>query len=94
MKAALAYGTKDVRIENVDDPKITTPNDVIVKVTAGGICGSDLHIYRGHFPLPEGSGVGPEFVGRVEEVGSDVKNFNKGDKVIGPFWVSCGKCHY
>jgi len=94
MRAALTYGPNDVRIEKIDDPKITSPNDVIVKVTAGGICGSDLHIYRGHFPLPEGSGVGHEFVGRVEEIGSDVKNFKKGDKVIGPFWVSCGSCHY
>lgn len=94
MKAALTYGVEDVRIENVVDPKIIDPTDVIVKVTAGGICGSDLHIYRGHFQLPEGSGVGHEFVGRVEDVGKDVKNLKKGDKVIGPFWVSCGKCFF
>ena len=94
MKAALAYGIEDVRIEEVPDPKILGPGDVIVKVTAGGICGSDLHIYRGHFELPEGSVVGHEFVGRVEEVGKDVKNLKIGDKVIGPFWISCGDCHH
>ena len=94
MKATLAYGIEDVRVENVADPQIIDPTDVIVKVTAGAICGSDLHIYRGHFELPEGSGVGHEFVGRVEEVGKDVKNLKKGDKVIGPFWVSCGHCHF
>ena len=57
MKATLTYGVKDLRIENVADPTIEKPGDAIVKVTAGGICGSDLHIYRGHFQLPEGTGV-------------------------------------
>ena len=94
MKAVLTYGVKDVRVENVDDPKILDPGDAIVRVTAGGICGSDLHIYRGHFELPKGSGVGHEFVGVVEEIGNEVKNLKKGDKVIGPFWVSCGTCHF
>jgi alcohol dehydrogenase len=94
MKAVLTYGVNDVRVENVEDPKIIDASDVIVRVTAGGICGSDLHIYRGHFELPAGSGVGHEFVGTVEEVGSDVKNLKKGDKVIGPFWVSCGGCYF
>jgi len=94
MKATLTYGVEDVRVENVADPQIEEPGDVIVKVTAGGICGSDLHIYRGHFELPEGAGVGHEFVGTVEDVGKDVKNFKKGDKVIGPFWGSCGNCHF
>ena len=94
MKATLTYGVKDVRVEEVPDPVIENPTDVIVKVTAGGICGSDLHIYRGHFQLDEGKVVGHEFVGRIEEVGNDVKSLKKGDKVIGPFWVSCGNCYF
>ncbi|MDA2920133.1 alcohol dehydrogenase [Desulfobacterota bacterium AH_259_B03_O07] len=94
MKAAVTYGTKDVRVEDVADPKIENPTDAIVKVTAGGICGSDLHIYWGHFQLKEGEGVGHEFVGRMEEVGKDVKSLKKGDKVIAPFWVSCGNCYF
>ncbi len=94
MKATLTYGVNDVRVENIPDPKIIEPTDVIVKVTAGGICGSDLHIYRGHFQLDEGKGVGHEFVGRIEEVGNDVKSLKKGDKVVGPFWVSCGNCYF
>jgi len=94
MKATLTYGVNDVRVENIADPKIIEPTDAIVKITAGGICGSDLHIYRGHFQLDEGIGVGHEFVGRIEEVGNEVKSLKKGDKVIGSFWVSCGKCYF
>ncbi|MEQ9620182.1 MAG: alcohol dehydrogenase [Deltaproteobacteria bacterium] len=94
MKAAVYHGLKDVRVEDVPDPVIKEPSDVIVKITKGGICGSDLHIYRGHFELNEGDTLGHEFVGRVEEVGSGVKSLKKGDKVIGPFWISCGDCHY
>jgi len=94
MKATLTYGIKDVRVENIPDSTIVESTDVIVKVTAGGICGTDLHIYRGHFQLDEGMGVGHEFVGRIEEVGKDVKKLKKGDKVVAPFWVSCGKCYF
>lgn len=94
MKAAVYYGLKDVRVEEVPDPVIKEPTDVIVKITKGAVCGSDLHIYRGHFELNKGDTVGHEFVGRVEEVGDDVKSLKKGDKVIGPFWVSCGECYH
>lgn len=94
MKAAVYYGFKDVRVENVPDPVIQEPTDAIVKITKGAICGSDLHIYRGHFELNQGDTVGHEFVGRIEETGSGVKSVKKGDKVIGPFWISCGECHY
>ncbi len=94
MKAAVNHGLKDVRVEEVPDPKILAPTDAIVRITKGGICGSDLHIYRGHFQLKEGDVLGHEFVGRVEEVGSEVRSVKRGDKVIGPFWVSCGDCHF
>ncbi len=94
MRATVYKGLNKVEVDNVPDPVITDPKDVIVKITSGGICGSDLHIYRGHFQLNEGDTVGHEFVGRVEEVGSEVKDLKKGDKVIGPFWCSCNKCYY
>jgi len=94
MRATVYKGLNKVEVDNVPDPVIADPKDVIVKITSGGICGSDLHIYRGHFQLNEGDTVGHEFVGRVEEVGSEVKDLKKGDKVIGPFWCSCDKCHY
>lgn len=94
MRAAVYKGLGRVEVDNVPDPVIQDPKDVIVKITNGAICGSDLHIYRGHFQLNEGDTVGHEFVGRVEEVGSEVKDLKKGDKVIGPFWSSCDNCHY
>jgi len=94
MKAAVNHGVKDVRVENVPDPKIKEPTDAIVRITKGAICGSDLHIYRGHFQLKEGDIVGHEFLGYVEDVGKEVKSFKKGDKVVSPFWISCGTCYF
>jgi alcohol dehydrogenase len=94
MKAAVNHGVKDVRVEEVPVPIIEKPTDAIVKVSTGAICGSDLHIYRGHFQLKEGDTVGHEFMGYVEDIGKEVKSFKKGDKVVGPFWVSCGNCFF
>lgn len=93
MKAAISRAG-GVSIENVPDPVINDPGDAIVKITRGAICASDLHIYRGHFQLKDGDGLGHEFVGVVEEVGSGVRNFQRGQRVIGPFWVSCGECEF
>jgi len=94
MKAAVNHGVMNVRVDDIPDPVITEPTDAIVRFTRGAICGSDLHIYRGHFVLKEGDTVGHEFVGYVEEVGKGVKTLKKGDKVVGPFWVSCGECYF
>jgi threonine dehydrogenase-like Zn-dependent dehydrogenase len=94
MKAAVNHGVKDVRVEEVPDPIIEKPTDAIVRVSTGAVCGSDLHIYRGHFPLKDGDTLGHEFMGYVEEVGRDVKTFKHGDKVVSPFWVSCGNCYF
>jgi alcohol dehydrogenase len=92
MKAATYHGVRDIRVETVPDPKIQDPNDVIIRVTKSAICGSDLHFYRGRVPMDEGFIVGHEFMGVIEEVGKGVKHFKKGDKVVAPFWVSCGTC--
>lgn len=94
MKAAVHHGTKDIRVENVPDPKIKNSMDVILRVTKSAICGSDLHFYRGRIPMDEGFVVGHEFMGVIEEVGKGVKQFKKGDRVVAPFWDSCGICYF
>lgn len=92
MKAATYHGPRDIRVETVPDPKIQDPNDVIIKITKSAICGSDLHFYRGHVTIDDGFIVGHEFMGIIEDVGKGVKLFKKGDRVVAPFWVSCGTC--
>ena len=95
MKAVCWNGAKDVRVESVPDPKIINPRDAIVKITSTAICGSDLHIYDGFIPtMQKGDILGHEFMGEVVEVGSAVKNVNKGDRVVVPFTISCGNCFF
>lgn len=95
MKALCWHGKNDVRIDRVDDPKIEDYNDVIVKVTSTAICGSDLHILSGLVPtMQEGDVLGHEFMGEIVEVGSDVETLNKGDRVVVPFTIACGHCHF
>jgi threonine dehydrogenase-like Zn-dependent dehydrogenase len=75
MKANCWYGTHDVRIENVPDPKIINPRDAIVRITSTAICGSDLHLYNGYIPAMErGDILGHEFMGEIVEVGSAITN--------------------
>jgi len=95
MKAVCWNGAKDVRVETVPDPKIINPRDAIVKITSTAICGSDLHLYDGFIPtMQKGDILGHEFMGEVVEVGSAVKNVNKGDRVVVPFTISCGNCFF
>ncbi|HEX4667297.1 MAG TPA: zinc-dependent alcohol dehydrogenase [Chthoniobacterales bacterium] len=95
MKATCWYGTEDVRVEDVPDPKILNPRDAIVKITATAICGSDLHLYDGYIPTMEkGDILGHEFMGEVVEVGPEVKNLQPGDRVVVPFTISCGACFF
>lgn len=94
MKALVFHKPKDVRVDTVDDPTIEESRDVILKVTSTAICGSDLHIYNGLFPQPKELVLGHEFMGIVEEVGSGVRNLKKGDRVVVPFPISCGSCHF
>lgn len=70
MKAAVIHGPGSVKCDTVDDPKIKSSRDIILKVTATAICGSDLHIYRGSIPQPRSMVLGHEFMGIVEEVGA------------------------
>jgi threonine dehydrogenase-like Zn-dependent dehydrogenase len=95
MKAACWYGSGDIRVESVPDPEIINAQDAIVRVTLTAICGSDLHIYNGFIPgMQKGDILGHEFMGEVVEVGSKVEKLKKGDRVVVPFTICCGRCHF
>ncbi|UTR10540.1 glutathione-dependent formaldehyde dehydrogenase [Evansella sp. LMS18] len=95
MKAVTYQGIKDVRVKEVKDPEIEKADDIIIKVTSSAICGSDLHLIHGMVAnFPEDYIIGHEPIGVVEETGPDVTKVKKGDRVIIPFNVSCGKCWY
>ncbi|ATY13090.1 glutathione-dependent formaldehyde dehydrogenase [Amycolatopsis sp. AA4] len=93
MKAVTWHGKRDVRVDDVPDPKIEEPTDAVVRVTSTGICGSDLHLYEVLGPfMTEGDILGHEPMGIVEEVGSAVSSLKPGDRVVVPFNISCGHC--
>jgi threonine dehydrogenase-like Zn-dependent dehydrogenase len=93
MKAVTWHGRRDVRVDEVPDPRISKPDDVIVKITSSGICGSDLHLYEVLGPfMTEGDILGHEPMGVVAEVGPEVTAVQAGDRVVVPFNVSCGTC--
>ncbi|MFJ6087808.1 zinc-dependent alcohol dehydrogenase [Streptomyces sp. NPDC092369] len=93
MRALTWHGRRDVRVETVPDPVIEQPDDVIVRITSTGICGSDLHLYEVLGPfLDSGDILGHEPMGIVEAVGPDVRDLTPGDRVVIPFNVSCGTC--
>jgi threonine dehydrogenase-like Zn-dependent dehydrogenase len=93
MKALTFHGRRDVRIDTVPDPAIEEPTDAIVRTTTTAICGSDLHLYEVLGPfIEEGSILGHESMGIVEEVGSGVSELSPGDRVVIPFQISCGTC--
>jgi threonine dehydrogenase-like Zn-dependent dehydrogenase len=95
MRAVCWYGSKDVRVENVPDPKILNPRDAIIKITSTAICGSDLHIYNGYIPtMKKGDILGHEFMGEVVEVGQSNHKLQIGDRVVVPFTIGCGNCYF
>ena len=94
MKAAVIHGPKKVTYDTVPDPIIKDERDILLKVTATAICGSDLHIYTGGIPQPRPMVLGHEFMGIVEEVGKAVKNLKRGDRVVVPFPIACGQCFF
>jgi threonine dehydrogenase-like Zn-dependent dehydrogenase len=93
MKALCWHGKNNIQCDSVPDPRIEDPRDVIIKVTACAICGSDLHLMDGLMPTMEsGDVLGHEFMGEVVEVGSGFTKFKKGDRIVVPFNINCGEC--
>jgi threonine dehydrogenase-like Zn-dependent dehydrogenase len=94
MRAALMYGAGDVRVENVPDSIIKEPTDVLVRVTSACICGSDLRPYSSMSPDDGPVHMGREFIGIVEDIGSQVSTVKNGDLVVAPFAYSDGTCEF
>src|SRR5664280_3567462 len=92
MKATTIYAARDVRLENQPDPTIQKPTDAIVRVVAACVCGSDLWYYRGDNPIKDPFRIGHEFVGVVQDIGTEVRSLRKGDFVIAPFMYSDNTC--
>jgi len=94
MRATLMYGANDVRVEAVPDPRILQPTDAVVRVTRACICGSDLWPYQQMKPASSGKRMGHEFIGIVEDLGSEVRTLKRGDLVVAPFAFSDGTCEF
>ena len=94
MKAVVYHRPGHVEVNDVDDPTIQHPQDVILRVTSTAICGSDLHIYNGFFPQLKDMVMGHEFMGIIEETGRAVTNLKKNDRVVVPFPIACGACFF
>jgi threonine dehydrogenase-like Zn-dependent dehydrogenase len=93
MKAVTWQGKRDVRVEEVPDPKIKEPTDAVIRITSTGLCGSDLHLYEVLTPfMTPGDILGHEPMGIVEEVGAAVPDLSVGDRVVVPFQIACGNC--
>jgi threonine dehydrogenase-like Zn-dependent dehydrogenase len=93
MKAVCWMGSGSIEVHTVADPEIINPHDAIIRITRTAICGSDLHLFDGYIPTMEsGDILGHEFMGIVEEVGSEVKKLKRGDRVVVPFTIACGSC--
>ncbi len=92
MRASVIHGARDVRLEEVPDPRVLRPRDAVVRVVASCVCGSDLWPYRGVTETSAPSRIGHEFVGVVEDVGSEVTTVRPGEFVIAPFAISDNTC--
>ena len=95
MKALCWMGKGKVEVHNVPDPQILNAHDAVIRVTRTAICGSDLHLFDGFIPtMEQGDILGHEFMGVVEDVGKQVTNLRKGDRVVVPFTIACGSCEF
>jgi threonine dehydrogenase-like Zn-dependent dehydrogenase len=95
MRALCWNGVNDLRVETVPDPKIVNPHDAILEVTMSTTCGSDLHFIDGYIPtMRQGDVIGHEFMGKVVEVGPQVRKVKMGDRVVVPSFIVCGACWY
>ena len=95
MKAIVFHDIGDIRLDEVPEPKISQTTDAIVRLTSSAICGTDLHMIRGTMPgMVSGTVLGHEGVGIVEEIGKNVRNLKKGDRIVIPSTIACGNCSY
>lgn len=95
MKALCWNDVNDLRVEDVPDPEVVNPRDVVLRVGLTTTCGSDLHFINGYLPtMREGDVIGHEFMGEVEEVGRKVERVEVGDRVVVPSFIGCGSCGY
>jgi 2-desacetyl-2-hydroxyethyl bacteriochlorophyllide A dehydrogenase len=94
MKAAILYGPRNLRVEEVETPFLPKVDEAILKVEWAALCGTDLHAYRGGVPAKTPLIAGHEYVGRILQIGREVKGLKLGDKVVGSYTVSCGECKY
>jgi threonine dehydrogenase-like Zn-dependent dehydrogenase len=94
MKATYMFGPGDVRIIDAPDPVLKHRTDALVRIVRACVCGSDLHPYHSMHAAPEGVSMGHEFIGVIEETGSDVRTLAKGDFIIAPFAYSDGTCEF
>jgi threonine dehydrogenase-like Zn-dependent dehydrogenase len=95
LKAVCWMGKSKIETATVADPQLLNPHDAIIKITRTAICGSDLHLFDGFIPTMEaGDVMGHEFMGIVEEVGKEVTNLKRGDRVVVPFTIACGSCFF
>ncbi|SHN38323.1 Threonine dehydrogenase [Duganella sacchari] len=95
MRALVYHSAHDVKVDTVPDPTLQEADDIILRITATAICGSDLHLYRGKVPrLHAGDILGHEFMGEVVETGAGVTALARGDRVVVPFVIACGSCHF
>ena len=95
MKAVVFHGIGDIRLDEVEEPRLEKPTDAIIRLSASAICGTDLHMIRGTMPgMKPGTILGHEGVGYIEELGEDVRNFSVGDRVVIPSTIACGSCVY
>jgi len=95
MRALYWNGVNDLRVGTVPDPEIINPRDAILRVTMSTTCGSDLHFIDGYIPtMREGDIIGHEFMGVIEEVGPDVTQVKRGDRVVVPSFIVCNQCWF
>ena len=92
MKAVVLEEKRKIVVREVPDAEIRETTDVLLRLTSSAICGTDLHFYEGRMRGLEGQVIGHEPLGVVEEVGSAVRNVNKGDRVVVPTHICCGFC--
>lgn len=94
MQAVTFQAPGEVRVEERPEPEVTGPDQAVVRVTATGVCGSDLHIYHGRVKIEPGFTIGHEFVGEVLAAGDGVTSVKEGDRVLGCFCTACGGCFF